>query len=662
MNLKTKYLLLLTFMMFLFASCTDQIDGADPDPLELQGNNLGTIYPFAILKGEEQPLSRAAASSKKETLWPQNYTIDIAFTDMSTDSKTARVAVEKYAKVWMDNSNITFNFDPSKFKVKDKADARININIIGIPSSMGEKINWSYLGYNQTTQQEQNTMNLVVNAGEENTEAFKTSVRIEFGHLLGLIYEYQRAQADLNKIGISVNSMALIMNIMSMGGNSTILEQLMQQTNFEVDLITKDKNGKDIDWSFDKESIMLPFLGEDFNYITYADGSPVITAANTELSAQDKAYIAAIYPKKSKPEYQRGETGEIFVSVTAEDRGWKDYAILPWNFDDPKPSGNGRIEGTYRTIVIGEYEWTTQNLKMKYNPQKDHYWVDWTVGDIPSYFNGFSAGANVEAFQDLYGTWASFKDGATAFAEDALFDGLSPHRAVKFERKDSKNSTYVNFLLPNRAEIYQMIGQMPKKEGRTNKENFNHFAIGVPEWDIAGIDKSKLNEKNFENISGLTAVLLGQRDGDKDKTGFIGFGQNFSWFTMERDWPTREPFNNNRLIGTLFGGGLSYGMHFNGEAYKFSSVRYCREMSAKELGYDLYENKDKDIVEIVKYGEIPSNNIYQVIPKGLLRGVVLSYIYKGNPEDVSTWEVLKSLSELKAEATALDADVPFYNR
>ena len=638
----------LMLLVSLFSSCADDIiDSGTGERIDLNSKGYtGTVYPsvFKTLPGIS---TRAVAH--KSYLWDMATHKSGIYVQFVNGTLEQQEKIMEYAHEWEEHTCIRFlqtNMNPD-----------IRIKIANPANPADDAISWSFLGSEnlEVAMDGDISMNLALKTGEEESDAFKAAVLMQFGHALGLIYEYQRPTAQLNNSGIDIDT-DLFQQIIEdhEGGDSNYgIWEIEPNSLSDRYLIktAKDQDGNTInlDWAFDAKSVMLPFFEE--NVICYeATGNKVIQKPNSNLSQADINYISAIYPP-SQNIYQRGKTGKVHISIRANNWPW-DYAIAPWNFDTQK-AGTTRIDATYPTIGVGEYEWTTRNIRLKYDANQDcHYlnlsaeYVDGKLGN--NFRNGTTNEQKIMAFEELYGTWNTAIDGALSYRMT---------EEIVFTRKDdSSPAENVKFDLPDAAAIYQMIGQMPKQTSNYNKE-FLNFVVGYPE-KIENEDKgipyiynmSKLPSHGvYKNTAALNVSLLGEKETNSNpgKSHEYGWNQYFRWH-MKEDGQTR------------FGAGTQYGIHYNRVNYKCASVRYCRALTPKELGYELFRNTQKDIVEIVRYDQEPSKEANDApIEKGVLRGLILSKLNKNGSTDVSKWELDYSLSELEKEARSIMSVIPF---
>lgn len=193
-------------------------------------------------------------------LWPNGSTLRIRFIDGTAEQRNT---VKQYAPEWTQHANLIFEFN-------DAPDAEIRI---AFDPSAGS---WSYLGTDcQSIPRDQPTMNL--------GWLDRAVVLHEFGHAIGLHHEHQNPLG-----GIQWNRENVIRDL-SGPPNYWNVEQI------EFNVLKKYDQDQIRGTTFDPDSIMLyPFPA---SWTVNGQG----TKENTELSAQDKDFIASAqaYPGRT---------------------------------------------------------------------------------------------------------------------------------------------------------------------------------------------------------------------------------------------------------------------------------------------------------------------------------------------------------------------------
>lgn len=544
----------------------------------------------------------------------------------------------EYAKEWESCSGVQFiRLASNSYTTPDVI---VDVEIL---ENIEDKISWSYLGTdNRDVADEGNTsVKLILKSGELYTQNFKANVLMHFGHVLGLVYEYQRATSMLGLIAVDRNALGNLVERFTQGLSGSELdgvEEIDYSSNSASKFVIKDEDGNTLDYSFDAKSIMLPYLGAGI--ITYsATGKDVITQANTTLSAQDKAYIAGVYPPMNGDAYTRGATSAIRLTISLPDHTFSDYAVAPYNFDTQTMGELGTSTvASYPTIGVGEYEWTASNLKYMYRTDKNARQLNYNSVEISEYLStnasGLSTSVANKVFYDVYGSTITSIDGALAYR--------IPEK-LKFERISGYNSE-TDFALPTRADILQMIGQMPRVSD-SYLTNALNFLVGTPSHYVDNITKpSALKYFGYANVSGMSMPLVGEQNFEGSR---VLVGRAFSWILGSQN-------NCDR-----FAVSLDFGSHFNSNSPKGTSVRYCRRISDLDLGYTLVWNRSLDVVMVKNAGYQPKE-FEEELRTGTLRGVALRYLNKKDPKDIATWKVTRKYSELKAEATQIESQITQY--
>jgi hypothetical protein len=179
--------------------------------------------------------------------------------------------VQPFAHLWEQYANIKFEFG-------DDPNAEIRI-------SFKQSGSWSYLGTDALTiPKNQPTMNYGWLRQSTDDEEYSRVVVHEFGHSLGCIHEHQNPSTD-----IPWDKEAVYKYYQGPPNNWT-------KAQVDVNLFTRYSADITQFSQFDRESIMLYPVPNDLTIGDFEVGW------NTKLSAQDKAFIATLYPFAPKLE------------------------------------------------------------------------------------------------------------------------------------------------------------------------------------------------------------------------------------------------------------------------------------------------------------------------------------------------------------------------
>jgi len=250
--------------------CVDRVvpteNAMDAAVLAMSENNSNEPPPLVMRPGAPvHPLEMALATPKR---WNNGRKLRIKFLDGSVKQKKL---TQKYAEVWLQYANVALDFNGGA-----NAEVRISFRQSG---------SWSALGTDSLLTnafpKSQPTMNYGWLRDNTAESEWRRVVLHEFGHALSAIHEHQNPKA-----GIKWN-LAEVYRVFSGPPNnwskSMIDFNIVQK--YQVDQL----NATD----FDPKSIML----YAFPGALIASGRA--TANNTDLSDNDKKFIAEMYPKSA---------------------------------------------------------------------------------------------------------------------------------------------------------------------------------------------------------------------------------------------------------------------------------------------------------------------------------------------------------------------------
>lgn len=201
-------------------------------------------------------------------MWENGRKLTVSFLD---GSATQRKKAQKYAESWMEFANIALAFG-------NKAGSNIRISFVADDGS------WSGVGTDNLLPDafpvSEPTMNFGWLRDDTEEDEWRRVVTHEFGHALGAIHEHQNPAG-----GIKWNVPAVI-QAFSGPPNNWSVEEIHSNIldKYSIDQLNATK--------FDVKSIMLYAFPPQF-ILGHSTGTP----NNTKLSANDKKFIAQMYPK-----------------------------------------------------------------------------------------------------------------------------------------------------------------------------------------------------------------------------------------------------------------------------------------------------------------------------------------------------------------------------
>ncbi len=233
------------------------------------------------------PLKMAIQTGKK---WANGRTLGVRFLDGSS-TQTGKVI--DHARVWSKYANISFDFNAGQ-----NAEIRI--------SFQADDGSWSAMGtdclHRPTFPLNEPTMNFGWLRDNTDDTEYRRVVVHEFGHALGAIHEHQNPKG-----GIQWN-VPLVLEQFSGPPNNWSEDEIRSNIldKYSLDQLNATK--------FDKKSIMLYFFPPEL-----VGGLKL--PENTDLSTQDKSWIAKNYPKpKGKPKAAQASSKPAGKSTTKSTR------------------------------------------------------------------------------------------------------------------------------------------------------------------------------------------------------------------------------------------------------------------------------------------------------------------------------------------------------
>lgn len=359
---------------------------------------------------------------------------------------------------------------------------------------------------------------------------------------------------------------------------------------------------------------------------------------------------------EDKP-YEKGKTGVVNIAIASG------ISLAPWDFriddwvnqfaqwDDYNNRNNwGDYIEDYKTIDIGEYTYTSQNLKGLYQHRvtmgSNYRWANWTDDRIKKITESYvpaedETPLNVEDFYEFYGTW---------FLHHSEVDS---YKDAEYRKISNINTGVVEagWTLPNIGDMMQLMGQAPRKTGNIINDIMDFVAAGENDTPQGHVT----DWASYSNTSGLTLTPLGLRVGATEniESGRRDFKKATSIYLQ--DGPNREGGAENSVNRKAMLFSNDYIQYVQEQEYN-NQVRYCRPKTAEELGYKICIDQCHDAVVILPLNE---NTDLPEIPKGLERGIILRYANIENKTVSKSWlEIRQEAAEYRKVLTSLpDAPV-----
>jgi hypothetical protein len=190
---------------------------------------------------------------------------------------------------------------------------------------------------------------------------------------------------------------------------------------------------------------------------------PYIDGVSARPTLPTSPNVGGYTPGTTKPDpYIKGATGNVYMVIGTDGdsynmRGWD------WGTDGigaARPSDDGVQTGTYNTIIIGEYVWTAQNLKLKYKDIYTTYYDQYNI--TQAYLDAKFASMGLPSptlgdFVNLFGTWIT------------ELPSIISYRSLTQFYNTAGGTQQIGWDLPDEAAILQLLGQMPHEaEGGDN--------------------------------------------------------------------------------------------------------------------------------------------------------------------------------------------------
>lgn len=322
--------------------------------------------------------------------------------------------------------------------------------------------------------------------------------------------------------------------------------------------------------------------------------------------------------------FERGKKGSVHVWISEIGSELDGVLFQAWDFDTMQelPVNSG-FQGTYKTIVIGEHDWMSDDLQAIYRHRwsTDYSWLNFTEENIDVFYNSYHPAAdesrlNVLNFRKFHGSWFTLLPSAVSYTI-----------TEQYKVRDKKDGELLSgWLLPELDDIYQLIGQAPRTTGDVKRDVLAFVGCSKqdapPNYETEWFDFCR-------NISGLKLTPLGGCE-PSERGPLTDNFYMFKKMSALRVRPYQQYFQFS--VNSL---------QYTNKLYHYTQVRYMRRLTAEEVGYRLVIDEPNDAVLMLApdaVTELPE------LPVGMERGIALRYMNRAHRL------ILKKYSEIKAEA------------
>lgn len=567
---------MLLLIIALLASCSDESRSDSEIDVGAAGQKRDYVFAYKQDSDEARLETRAGVLTSRR--WVNGQTIRVKFLN---GSAAAQAKVKEVANTWLNYANLNFEY----VNVSEDADVKVAFQW------ENDHITWSKIGTDsKAVSQTKPSMNLMLynqnDIDEINSEDFSASILREFGHVLGLIYEHQGPDANINW-----DENRVVSYFKAQGWSLN-----------QIDMVFDSYNKKQTNYTeFDGESIMLLYFPD---FLT-TDGKG--TKWNTKLSETDKQFISTVYPGKAPV-----------------------VPVLPTTVALQYTQDGGATKFPYTGVRIGEYYWVNNNFYHEV-PRNGNNLEGWendypiTQARLDKYLpcarlDVSQYQINIADFKKYYGIYYNRQSVNYMTTKGKVYEG-----------EDRK---LTNWGLPAAADYQQLFAMCPFSTDKSTalserdvrfalapKAGSNPLAFNINDpnngpyktyWFLTG---DNINIYNFNmmpggaKLNGSGTWTNGVDDPHYGDAGDIyhlfytvGFHTKESNIYIHDFLDTKNPFS-----------------------YHWYNVRWCRPLTDVELGYKLYINTAKtDIKKLGVYDAVPAG--YAELPKGYLRGFYVQYI------------------------------------
>lgn len=343
---------------------------------------------------------------------------------------------------------------------------------------------------------------------------------------------------------------------------------------------------------------------------------------------------------EDKP-YEKGKVDSIYIKIA------NGHGLVPYDFDNltTSPKMYDFFKGRYNTVDVGEYTYTSENLKGIYRNywSESLEWLNWDDSILKNMNESYEPlkdekPLSVSDFYAFYGAWFKPGGSTSSYRRYTTFLGIqNVNGSIEYTEELS------GWELPSVDDMGQLMGQAPRKTGDILSDIMDFVAAGKKDTPQGHVT----DWSEYSNTSGLSLTPLGLRTSSSQD-----LSRNIEGYKTATRIAILDPSSD---IGTREFS--SCGMIFSKDCIVYDNrefntqVRYCRAKTAEELGYKICIDQCHDAVVILPLNE---NTDLPEIPKGLERGIILRYANIANRTVSKSWlEIRQEAVEYRKVLTSL---------
>jgi hypothetical protein len=237
-----------------------------------------------------------------------------------------------------------------------------------------------------------------------------------------------------------------------------------------------------------------------------------ITGVSARPTFPNSPNVGGYVPGTSLPDpFVKGATGSVYMVIRVYNGGYDNgtYGIDTYDWDNPGvlPADSSTQVGTYKTRVVGEYVWTTENLKLKYRDlwSLAYNQINITQALLDAKFASIGLTApSVSDYINKCGTWITELPECQSFRNDFKFYDVAG------------GVEQAGWDLPDEAAILQLLGQMPYVPDPNPGDN------GYPPAGTAtntGVDAVTISTIKVEDakVMGIDSVSISKTKAEDNK-------------------------------------------------------------------------------------------------------------------------------------------------